>query len=355
MATINVEIIGTGPVGPQGEQGPQGIQGIQGATGPQGPKGDDGTATDEQVQSAVTALIAEDPSPVQDAVDEYLTDHPTVKGTFSNAAKYALLALLEKVAYIDEDGQEYLDTLETELFTVEVASISAVFNPGTTVIYTDDTLDSLKQYLTVTATYVDETTEVLSGSVYTLSGTLAAGTNTITVTYGGKTTTFTVTAVAPLYSLPNVASTTISESGSGSCTFSITNGLVSYSGNFGSVIYVDKNGNASTTRPTTEWYTLTQGAQFLFQVYDLSWTNGGTARTFHAKWCRSNTDGNVYTAAKDFAANSSGEDETAQFTSESLLSGPSMSGFAVQLNNGNANSTTVSFRIKMFVDGVRYF
>ena len=200
---LTVQIISTGPQGIQGEQGPQGIQGIQGETGPQGPKGEDGTATDEQVEAAVAALIAEDPSSVQDAVDQYLEDHPTVGGAFSNAAKYALLSLLEKVAYIDENGQEYWDTLEQELFTVAVSSIAAVYTQSGTV-YDTDSLDSLRDDLVVTADFVDGTSETVT--TYTLSGTLTAGTSAITVTYGGKTTTFNVIVKART----NLATTPIS-------------------------------------------------------------------------------------------------------------------------------------------------
>lgn len=47
--------------------------------------------------------------------------------------------------------------------------------------------------ITVTAHYSDGSTSNVTG--YTLSGTIAEGTNTITVSYGGKTTTFTVTGV----------------------------------------------------------------------------------------------------------------------------------------------------------------
>lgn len=115
-----------------------------------------------------------------------------VGGVFSNTAKYALLSLLGKVAYIDEDGQEYLDTLERELFIVAVASISAVFAQGENVIGFNEDLDVLKPYLTVTATYVDGTTQVVSPASYTLSGTLQVGMSTITVTYMGKTAEFTV-------------------------------------------------------------------------------------------------------------------------------------------------------------------
>jgi hypothetical protein len=46
----------------------------------------------------------------------------------------------------------------------------------------------------VTAHYSDGTSETVTG--YTLSGTIAEGSNTVTVSYGGKTTTFTVTGVA---------------------------------------------------------------------------------------------------------------------------------------------------------------
>lgn len=64
---------------------------------------------------------------------------------------------------------------------------------GANVIYDTDSLDSLKQYLVVTATYSDSSTATVPSADYTLSGTLTVGTSTITVSYGGKTTTFTVT------------------------------------------------------------------------------------------------------------------------------------------------------------------
>lgn len=105
--------------------------------------------------------------------------------------KVALLACFEKVAWIDEDGQDYYDALYDALYpSTNLVSISAVFNQGQNVIYVTDSLDTLKQYLTVTAYYSDSTTETIS--TYVLSGTLTEGTSTITVSYGGKTTTFSV-------------------------------------------------------------------------------------------------------------------------------------------------------------------
>ena len=71
-----------------------------------------------------------------------------------------------------------------------LVSISAVYTQSGTV-YDTDSLDDLKADLVVTGLYDDQSTETITD--YTLSGTLTVGTSTITVSYGGKTTTFTVT------------------------------------------------------------------------------------------------------------------------------------------------------------------
>lgn len=111
----------------------------------------------------------------------------------SEDVKQALLQIAEKVAYIDEDGQDYYDTLYDALYPpANLVSISAVYTPSGTV-YNTDSLDSLKSDLVVTALYDDQSTEIVT--TYTLSGTLETGTSTITVAYGGKTTTFTVNVV----------------------------------------------------------------------------------------------------------------------------------------------------------------
>lgn len=105
--------------------------------------------------------------------------------------KQALLQIAEKVAYIDEDGQDYYDALETALYPpADLVSISCVYTQSGTV-YDTDTLDSLKPDLVVTALYDDQTTATVT--TYTLSGTLTEGTSTITVSYGGKTASFAVT------------------------------------------------------------------------------------------------------------------------------------------------------------------
>lgn len=104
--------------------------------------------------------------------------------------KEALLQLAAKVAYIDEHGQDYYGDLETALHPpAGLASISAVYTQSG-VVYDSDSLDSLKTNLVVTAHFSDSTSSVVAR--YMLSGSLTVGTSIITISYGGKSTTFEV-------------------------------------------------------------------------------------------------------------------------------------------------------------------
>lgn len=136
---------------------------------------------------------------VQDAVDDYLQDHPTVSGTFLNVAKRKLISLLEKVAFIDEHGQDYINELTASLFLSPIDHIDAVFTQGTWNCYDIYRLEQLKEHLVVTVYYVDGSHSIESD--YILTGTLAAGTSTITasvvdgVTGDTVTDTFNVTVI----------------------------------------------------------------------------------------------------------------------------------------------------------------
>lgn len=118
---------------------------------------------------------------------------------------------------------------------ITLSSIAAVFTQGAATIYSDDSLDTLKQYLVVTATYSDSSTEVLADSDYTLSGTLTVGTATITATYEGETDTFTVTVTQAVqhYAIANNLShvsssnagvTTVQEHGSYTTSLGVQTG-----------------------------------------------------------------------------------------------------------------------------------
>ena len=110
---------------------------------------------------------------------------------FTGGMKQALLDVFSKVAFVDDNGQEYIDTLASALYSnSNVKSISAVFTQPNTDITTATPLDDLKESLVVTATLDDDTTETVDGEDYIINGTLTAGKSTLTVVYGGKTTTF---------------------------------------------------------------------------------------------------------------------------------------------------------------------
>lgn len=108
--------------------------------------------------------------------------------------KQALLACFANVAWATEDGQQYYDALEAALYPLN--HITAVYTQSGTV-YDTDSLESLKADLVVTAFYQGGGSKTVTG--YTLSGTLTEGTSTITVSYGGKTTTFDVAVTHKRY------------------------------------------------------------------------------------------------------------------------------------------------------------
>ncbi len=83
---------------------------------------------------------------------------------------------------------------KTTTFSVQVTkvltSISATYTQGEEKVYANTELNSLKGNLVVTAHFDNDSQEAVTE--YALSGALTAGTSTITVTYEGKTATFTV-------------------------------------------------------------------------------------------------------------------------------------------------------------------
>lgn len=117
--------------------------------------------------------------------------------------KQALMDVVEHIgSWTDGNAQTYIDNLRAALYPpANLVSISAVYTQSGTV-YETASLDSLKSDLVVTALYEDETTSTVTN--YTLSGTLTEGTSVVTVTFGGKSTTFSVTVTAvPKYSITN--------------------------------------------------------------------------------------------------------------------------------------------------------
>lgn len=137
-----------------------------------------------------------------DEITQLKSDLAGIEPGLSDDAKVALLNCFAHVAWIDEHGQDYYDALEAALYEDGYPRITAVFNAGVNVIYTDDTLDSLKQYLTVKYYETEESTgTVIASNDYTLSGTLTEGTSIITVLYDDVRTTVSVPGVVDYYNI----------------------------------------------------------------------------------------------------------------------------------------------------------
>lgn len=133
-------------------------------------------------------------------------DGDSYSATLTADAGYAITSVAITMGGVDVTGTSYsggtitianvtgnivITAVATER-QATLVSIDAVFTQGQAVIYDTDSLETLKQYLVVTAYYDDTSSEVLGSSAYTLSGTLTTGTSTITASYGGETDTFTV-------------------------------------------------------------------------------------------------------------------------------------------------------------------
>jgi hypothetical protein len=153
-----------------------------------------------RVQDKGNEVIASIPSDYSDLTAEVddlsrqLSDLGDVEGF-----KTAILQLAQKVAYVDDNGEKYYRDLHNA-FYLPIA-ISVAFAQGSRTIFSNAELDSLKEFITVTATYADGYETVLNASEYDLNGELTAGTSTVTATAGNATSTFDV--IVTEFSIPS--------------------------------------------------------------------------------------------------------------------------------------------------------
>lgn len=150
-------------------------------------------AENAQIYENSLGSYAEVVHEIAEARGTYTTLHDAIENleAIPYSVKLAMNTLFSKAAYADDDAASSYATFHAWAISNLVTFITAVFTQGSATIHGADSLDTLKQYLTVTAHHSDSTTETVTG--YTLTGTLTEGTSTITVSYGGKTTTFNVT------------------------------------------------------------------------------------------------------------------------------------------------------------------
>lgn len=111
---------------------------------------------------------------------------------------YILLPCLEKLLWTDPNGRDYYKAVEN-LIKEEIKvfpRIEVTYDPGENVVYINDSVDTLKDYLTVTyfETVNSEGVE-LSDNDYYLGGYLHSTINPIEVVYGSCTKTLLIEAI----------------------------------------------------------------------------------------------------------------------------------------------------------------
>ena len=113
-------------------------------------------------------------------------------GSFTAEVRTLIESLFRRIAiFTGDDASDLTDALHDAMFPpLELSYITAVYTQGETVVTVDTPLDDLKADLVVTAHYTDQSTAVVNA--YTLTGTLHAGTSTVTASYSGKSATFDV-------------------------------------------------------------------------------------------------------------------------------------------------------------------
>lgn len=193
----------------------------------------------------------------------HMEDGIEAAGGLTNDVKTALLQIAEKVAYIDEHGQDYYDDLYDALYpSASLVSISAVYTQSGTV-YPTTSLSALKDDLAVTAYYDDTSSEAVPAADYMLSGALTVGTSVITASYNGKTATFNVTVSA----VPTVSSISAVYTQSG--TVYDTDSLDSLKADL--VVTATYSDSSTATVPSTDYTlsgTLTEGTSTITVSYE---------------------------------------------------------------------------------------
>jgi hypothetical protein len=118
------------------------------------------------------------------------TSAGTLGGGYTVSA--VLTAAGAAVVTVTHTASGAVATFNAAVTAVVLDRITAVYTPGG-IVYPSAALDTLKANLVVTAVQNNGATATLDASAYTLGGTLAAGTSTVTVAYAGKLTAFTLT------------------------------------------------------------------------------------------------------------------------------------------------------------------
>lgn len=167
--------------------------------------------------------------------------------------------------------------VETE---VTLLSISAAYVGGDVAVGT--ALSDLTD-ITVTANYSDASAEIVTD--YTLSGEIVDGESVITVSYGGKTTTFTVIGFGgadPIYTLETASNVSLPDRyGAWPIEYSVSNGNhveINSGDEASNSLYMDVNFSSAATNgialeSVSEWFKIPAGAEIIFKLANVKFTS----------------------------------------------------------------------------------
>lgn len=132
----------------------------------------------------------------KDLYAEDLTVYSAIPSGSTNNITQIRNYIRDRLTYCDEEFANMISDEGGEDTPTEktLTSISATYSGGDVTVGTE--LTDLVNSILVTANYSDGTSQTVIG--YELSGSINEGSNTITVTYQGKTTTFTVVGFVEL-------------------------------------------------------------------------------------------------------------------------------------------------------------
>jgi len=121
-------------------------------------------------------------------------------------------------------------------------------------------------------------------------------------------------------------------------------------------MYITKNGTATLTQPTNDpWFSAEIGSQLINNAVDISWNAPtGSDQSLNFKWSNNDAAGNLATATLPIASASSGIGEQTSFTVDISVRRV-YSAFAFQWSRLTEAGGICSFRVRVFIDGVRYF
>ena len=151
-----------------------------------------GSATQYNIKDAQARRDIEDVKADLDALESTVD---ALEPGLSETAKAVLLDCLRHVYYIDNDDNHY-NMLRLALDNAVFPQIRATFTPGSSAIYTDDDLNSLKQFLTVKYYETAQSAGVtVNAADYTVSGELVEGRSLVNINYNNLTAPCAITGV----------------------------------------------------------------------------------------------------------------------------------------------------------------